>query len=54
MWINDTAQDMPFSQDSAGYIMNPKIGRKIWSMIGDKISANEKCCPANVGGEKYI
>jgi len=54
LWINDAIQEIPFGQDNTGYIMNPKIGRKIWNIVGDKVSSNEKCCPSNITGEKYI
>lgn len=53
LFIDDKVE-MPFKQDDTGYVMNPKISRKIWNELGDKLSLNEKNCPAKVTGDKYI
>ena len=52
--INKASLSCSISIDDTGYICNPKISKKWWTKLGDKLSSNERITPIEVSGDKYI
>lgn len=53
--IYDIIYRSKYGEENELYISNPVIGKaSCWNPLGDKLSANEKCCPQIINPEKYF